>query len=111
VSGIAIAPGTWLLWPCMKTVNIAELKNQLSRYIAEVRAGQEIVIRDRSLAVARLVPMTHQESPDDELLTLASQGKIRLGEGALEDSFWEMPAPRVPRTALQNAMQHEREDG
>jgi prevent-host-death family protein len=95
----------------MKTVNIAELKNQLSRYITEVKAGQEIVIRDRTLAVARLVPMADQTSPDDELHALASQGKIRLGEGALEASFWEMPAPRVPRAALQTVIQREREDG
>lgn len=95
----------------MKTVNIAELKNQLSRYITEVRAGQEIVIRDRSLAVARLVPIAHPTSPDDELLTLASQGKIRLGEGSLEESFWKMRAPRVPRAALHNAIRAERDDG
>lgn len=101
----------WLLWPCMKTVNIAELKNQLSRYITEVRAGQEIVIRDRSLAVARLVPIEQQISPDEELRALAAQGKIRLGEGLIEESFWKMPAPRISRAALQNALRDERDDG
>ena len=94
----------------MKTVNIAELKNQLSRYIAEVRAGQEIVIRDRSLAVARLVPIAHQASPYEELLALAAQGKILLGEGLLDESFWDIAAPRVPRAALQNAIRSERDE-
>jgi antitoxin (DNA-binding transcriptional repressor) of toxin-antitoxin stability system len=37
----------------MKSVNIAELKNRLSLYLKEVRAGEEIVIRDRDLAIAR----------------------------------------------------------
>ena len=34
----------------MKSVNIAQLKNRLSSYLNEVRAGEEIVIRDRESA-------------------------------------------------------------
>ncbi len=36
----------------MKTVNIGELKDQLSGYLQYVRNGEEIVIRDRSVPVA-----------------------------------------------------------
>ena len=34
----------------MKTVNIADLKNQLSAYLQLVRNGEEIIVRDRNLA-------------------------------------------------------------
>lgn len=54
--------------------------------------------------------MAHHASPDEELLALAAQGKIRLGEGLVEEFFWKMPAPRVPRAALQNAIRAERDD-
>jgi len=33
----------------MRTVTIAALKNQLSRYLNEVRQGEELLIRDRKV--------------------------------------------------------------
>jgi len=94
----------------MKTVNIAELKNGLSRYLIEVRSGQEILIRDRSLAIARIVPIAHDSGQDEELIALAGQGKIRLGEGLLDESFWSLPAPRVSKSAIQRAVNAERSE-
>lgn len=94
----------------MKSVNIAELKNRLSFYLNEVKAGEEILVRDRNLPIARIVPLAHAADGDAELLALAAQGKIRLGEGALDESFWELPAPRVSADALRRALEQERND-
>lgn len=38
-------------------VGIRELRNNLSRYLDRVRAGEELVITDRGAAMARVVPM------------------------------------------------------
>jgi prevent-host-death family protein len=38
-------------------VGIRDLRNHLSRYIDQVRGGDELVITDRGSAVARLVPV------------------------------------------------------
>jgi prevent-host-death family protein len=91
----------------MYSVNIAELKNNLSSYIEQVKAGKEIIIRDRNLAVARLVPLSGNEAPDDELMRLAAQGKIRLGEGPIDDDYWKLKLPRVKTGAIKarNALQ------
>jgi prevent-host-death family protein len=94
----------------MKSVNIAELKNRLSLYLNEVKAGKEILVRDRNEPVARIVPLTRSRDEDEELRALASQGKVRLGEGHLEESFWQMPAPRVSAAALRRAVEQERDD-
>ena len=94
----------------MKSVNIAELKNRLSVYLNDVKAGEEILVRDRNRPVARIVPLAHSKDEDEELLALASQGKLRLGEGVLEESFWEMPAPRISATVLRRAVQQERDE-
>lgn len=94
----------------MKSVNIAELKNRLSVYLNEVKAGEEILVRDRNQPVARIVPLARSRDEDEELLALASQGKLRLGEGRLEESFWEMPAPRVPAAALRRVVEQERDE-
>lgn len=94
----------------MKTVNIAELKNRLSVYLNEVKGGEEILVRDRNQPVARIVPLARTRDDDEELLALASQGKLRLGEGVLEESFWQMPAPRVPAAALRRVVDQERDE-
>lgn len=31
----------------MRSTNIAELRNRLTQYLREVRAGEEIIVRDR----------------------------------------------------------------
>ena len=94
----------------MKSVNIAELKNRLSVYLNEVKAGEEILVLDRNQPVARIVPLARSRDEDEELLVLASQGKLPLGEGHLEESFWQMPAPRVSAAALRRAVEQERDD-
>lgn len=95
----------------MKSVNIAELKNRLSWYLNEVRAGEEILVRDRNLPIARIVPLQLSPDQDAELLALAAQGKLRLGEGELDESFWDLPAPRVPAEVLRRVIEEERDEG
>ena len=94
----------------MKSVNIAELKNRLSVYLNDVKAGEEILVRDRDQPVARIVPLARSRDEDEELLALASQGKLRLGDGVVEGAFWKMPAPRVSAAALRRAVEQERDE-
>ena len=94
----------------MKSVNIAELKNHLSAYLNKVRGGEEIVVRDRDLPIARIVPLNRSADQDDELIALAAQGKLRLGDGVIDHSFWELPAPKVAPELLRTALEKERDD-
>lgn len=50
----------------MQTVNIAELKNNLSAYLEQVRNGEELIVKDRNRPVARPVPLTSGEDLDAE---------------------------------------------
>ncbi len=61
----------------MRTVNIAELKNSLSKYLTFAKAGEEVVIRERNLPIAKLIPFTPGDAEDQELLLVAA-GKLRL---------------------------------
>ena len=94
----------------MKTVNIAELKNRLSVYLNHVRTGQEVLVRDRNTPIARIVPVAHGADQDDELQSLAAQGKVRLAENEMDESFWEMPAQRVSAGVLRRVLDREREE-
>jgi len=40
----------------MKQVKIADLKNNLSRHLAHVRAGGDLIVLDRDMPIARVVP-------------------------------------------------------
>ena len=94
----------------MKSVNIAELKNRLSVYLNEVKAGREVLVRDRNTPIARIVPITHRPGHDDELRALAAEGKLRLAEDVMDESFWDLPAPRVSARALRRVLARERDE-
>jgi len=61
----------------MRSVNVAELKDQLSKYLTFAKAGEEVVIRDRNLPVAKLVPFA-ADGADEQELKLVAAGKLRL---------------------------------
>jgi len=63
----------------MRSVSVAELKNRLSKYLALAKGGEEIIIRDRNLPVAKLVPFSSEEGIGEELLLVAAD-KMRLPE-------------------------------
>jgi len=66
----------------MRSVNVAELKNQLSKFLTFAKGGEEIVIRDRNLPVAKLVPFSSEEASEEELLLVAA-GKMRMPESPI----------------------------
>ena len=41
----------------MQTVNIAELKNNLSAYLERVRHDEEVIVKDRNRPIARLISL------------------------------------------------------
>jgi prevent-host-death family protein len=67
----------------MRSVNVAELKNKLSKYLTFARGGEEVVIRDRNLPVAKLVPFS-AEGAEDQDLVLVAAGKLRLPKVRLD---------------------------
>jgi prevent-host-death family protein len=67
----------------MRSVNVAELRNRLSKYLRFAKGGEEIVIRDRNLPVAKLVPFSADEGTEEELLLVAA-GKMRLPKTSVD---------------------------
>jgi prevent-host-death family protein len=56
----------------MRSVNVAELKNRLSKYLRFARGGEEVVIRDNNLPVAKLVPFSTEGADDQELMSMVA---------------------------------------
>ena len=94
----------------MRTVNIGELKNRLSGYLQYVRNGEEIVIRDRSVPVARLLPFHHGADWEREAQLVAS-GALKMPEEQMDwDHFFEIPAGEVTRNVAVEAATEGRGD-
>jgi len=94
------------------TVNIAELKDQLSSFLQRVRAGEELVVRDRKLPIAKIVPL--REDLDPEELALVASGQMALPKRELDQKrFWAiggMGRSRKVANAIHRAIAADRED-
>jgi prevent-host-death family protein len=94
----------------MRSVNIADLKNNLSRYLNKVRDGEEVLIRDRNRPIAKIVPLAQADDLDEHILSLAVQGKARLPESSIPSEFWSEPRPRVALRKLVDAVSADRDE-
>jgi prevent-host-death family protein len=95
----------------MRSVNVAELKNSLSKYLTFAKGGEEIIIRDRNLPVAKLVPFAAKEANEEELL-LVSAGKMRLPRKPIKiEDLLRIPTGSVGSNEATKALLDEREEG
>jgi prevent-host-death family protein len=93
-----------------KTAAVAELKTNLSRYLRRVKAGEEILVTERNIPVARLVPI-RATAVEERLRELERQGLLKLGSGKLPKDFWKLPRGRDEKATVRAAVRDEREEG
>jgi prevent-host-death family protein len=55
-------------------VGVRELRNNLSRYLDQVRAGDEVVVTDHGREIARVVPIANDERRPSALDRLVAEG-------------------------------------
>jgi len=98
----------------MKKAKIAELKNNLSRYLEHVRGGGAVLVLDRDQPVAQIVPLkaTGRASGDRKarLVRLERRGLIRRGAGGLPEWLGTRRPPRLRGSVLRD-LRGERESG
>jgi prevent-host-death family protein len=101
----------------LKTVNITALRTHLSRLLEQVKGGEEIEILDRSVPVARLVPVrpTTGTSSDPVPSWLRRQrraGVVRVGTlKPVSEILRGFPGARVAGNAAVEAIIEERRQG
>jgi antitoxin (DNA-binding transcriptional repressor) of toxin-antitoxin stability system len=94
----------------MEKATISDLKNQLSAYLAKVKAGASVLILDRDQPVARLERVEPGRQGDDRLGRLERAGIIRRGTGAVPAVLLRRPVAKPTRSLVQ-ALLEEREEG
>lgn len=73
----------------MKKVGVRELRQQASRLLRRVAAGESFEVTDRGRPVARLIPVAEERGLDALLAT----GRARLGERHLRELGPPRPLP------------------
>jgi prevent-host-death family protein len=63
-------------------VGIRELRQDLSRFLRRVRAGEQLVVTERGRPLAVLTPWADETNVLDRLI---ATGRLRRGEGRLLD--------------------------
>jgi prevent-host-death family protein len=87
-----------------KTVGIRELKQNASAVVARVRAGDSLVVTDRGVPVARIIPMG-----DLSLDDLVASGLAAAPSVSLDTMLDAVPAG-PPSTALSDILADLRDD-
>jgi prevent-host-death family protein len=75
----------------MAAVGVRELRQNLSRYLDRVKAGESLVVTEHGREVARLVP-----SSTDAYADLAARFGASVPIGRLEDVVPQLPRPGAP---------------
>jgi prevent-host-death family protein len=96
----------------VRTAGVAELKARLTSYLKLVKSGSEILITDRGVPIAKLVPVDAARKRETRRQRLAAVGLLTLGRGRLPEELLEPPPgdPGVGQGVLA-ALLAEREEG
>jgi prevent-host-death family protein len=98
----------------MRSVQIAELKNNLSAYLRKVRTGEEVIICDRNSPIAKIVPLGTGDFDLEEQELIAKGLMLPAQKPFDADAFFAIGRgvrmPRVSDAAIRRAMDFTRED-
>ena len=92
-------------------VSISQLKARLSEFLALVRAGQQVIVTDRGVPVARLAPLDGDPAREARAERLVREGLARPPAAELPEGFWRMPRPADADGRALAALQEERREG
>jgi prevent-host-death family protein len=99
----------------MKRAAVSELKASLSRYLAMVKAGEEVLVTERGSPIAQLCPLSPLRRWDEEegerLRRLEMRGIVRIGKGKLPRKVLTTFGPPDPTGKLRKALFDERLEG
>jgi prevent-host-death family protein len=92
-----------------RTTNVVQLKARLSEYLRLVKAGNEVVITERGVPVARVVPLDDAQRTSTRRTRLARSGLLKPGRGRLPKTVSD--APTGAPAGVLDALLADRESG
>jgi prevent-host-death family protein len=95
----------------MKAVGVRELKNRLSQYLRQVKAGEGVLVTDRGEIIAELMPPGRSgidPSIPPGLAALAKRGLATLATPGESDAYPALPRARRRKTTAAELLDQER---
>ena len=93
----------------MRRASVAQLKEQLSKYLRTVKAGEEILVTERGRPIARLGPVGPSEQEDARMQQLIRAGVVRPPiRKKLTRDFWTRKRPKELKGVSLQALLEER---
>ena len=93
-----------------RTTNVVQLKARLSEYLRLVKSGGELLVTERGVPIARVVPLDTAERKSTRRLRLARAGVVKPGRGRLPKALQTPPAGPPVGGGVLDALLAERGD-
>lgn len=94
----------------MKEVGVAQIKAELSQYLARVKRGEEVIVTQHGQPIAKLVPYRSTGSQAKARAALVQQGILTLGNSRLHPSLLRSSPVQDPTGDLLRCLLAEREE-
>lgn len=93
-----------------RTTSVVELKSRLSEHLRLVKAGHELIVTERGVPVARMVPLDQDDKRSTRRIRLTRAGALRPGRGRLPVLLKRAPAGGNEGAGVLAALLDERGD-
>jgi prevent-host-death family protein len=95
----------------MNSVGLAELRERLSAYLKKVKSGQEVLITERGVPIARLAPLTGAHEGRKPVELPSREGTPNRSGGKVRDSLCSPPTGAAVGESVLAALLSERDEG
>lgn len=93
-----------------RTTSVVEMKARLSEHLRLVKAGHELIITERGVPVARLLPLDDRDRRSTRRLRLTRAGTLKPGRGKLPAVLQRSPEGPASGAGVLAALLAERGD-
>jgi prevent-host-death family protein len=93
-----------------RTASVVELKAKLSEHLRQVKSGHELIITERGVPVARMLPLDDGERRSTRRVRLTRSGALKPGRGKLPGALKRAPTGLVSGASVVDALLAERRD-
>jgi len=96
----------------MKAAKVSELKAGLSKYLARVKRGEQVIITERGRTIAKIIPIPHAEGDEGErVLELERLGIVAPPEyPGVPPEYWTLDLPKDPEGLVLKGFLRDREE-
>ena len=91
-----------------RTTSVVELKARLSEHLRLVKAGYEVLVTERGVPVACILPLDDGKRRSTRRFRLTRSGLVKAGRGKLAAALKRAPAGPVAGASVVEALLEER---